>query len=189
MVNSKHKVLKVWMVKRVLKYYDYAVTFSEFPDEIALCVNITNCPGHCKQCSEPWLLSNVGTELTNQEIDKMIIGHPDCTVFGMMGGDSDHLDVIRIASYIKNKYNIKIGLYSGVDYIDVDLIPYVDYYKIGRWIAPEGPAEEWNKMNCGPLRFTFSNQLFFEKKDNKLVNATYKFRKQPINNLSQYIIK
>ena len=52
-----------------LKYYDVAITFSEFIDEIALCVNISGCPCHCDNCSEPWLRPWVGTILTNEEIE------------------------------------------------------------------------------------------------------------------------
>ena len=34
----------------MLKVYDVAVTMSEFPDEITLAVNISNCPGMCDGC-------------------------------------------------------------------------------------------------------------------------------------------
>ena len=94
-----------------LKYYDVAVTFSEFPDEVTLCVNISNCPGMCDGCSEPWLLEDVGTLLTNEEIDKLISEHQDITVFGLMGGDSNHKDCERIANYVHSTYpNIKVGM-------------------------------------------------------------------------------
>ena len=83
-----------------LKYYDYAVTFSEFPDEVALCVNISGCPCCCDNCSEPWLRPWVGTLLTNEEIDRLIKENPDITLFGLMGGDSNYDDVVRIICYI-----------------------------------------------------------------------------------------
>ena len=38
-----------------MKYTDTQVTFSEFPDEIALCINISNCPWHCPGCHSPEL--------------------------------------------------------------------------------------------------------------------------------------
>lgn len=172
----------------MLKYYDYAVTFSEFPDEVALCVNITNCPGMCEQCSEPWLRLDIGSELTNEAIQNLINSHCYCTVFGLMGGDIDHEDIKRIADYIHANSNMKVGFYSGMDSIDIDLLPYIDLYKIGRWIAPKGDAKTWSRESCGPLPFPFSNQLYFEKKDGQLVNATYKFRKNPLHDLTRYII-
>lgn len=172
-----------------LKYYDVAITFSEFPDHVALCVNISGCPCHCSECSEPWLRSWVGTLLTNDEIDKLISEHEDITLFGLMGGDSNYEDCIRITNYIHEKYpQIKVGIYSGRDFINLDLANVIDVYKIGRWIKPEGLVEEWHLYNNGVLQFPWSNQLYFERIDGKLVNATYKFRKNKIGDPTRYII-
>ena len=177
------------MENKPLKYYDVAVTFSEFPDCITLCVNISNCPGMCSNCSEPWLLKDIGTELTNEEIDKLIEQNPLITVFGLMGGDSNQDDCIRVADYVHSKYpDIKVGMYSGREFINLDLAQHLDYYKIGRWIMPKGDVKDWWRTNCGPLQFPFSNQLLFKKIDNKLVNITNEFRKQPISDLKRYII-
>ena len=183
----------------MIKYFDYAVTFAEFPEETSLVVNISECPGYCGHkegdkfiidCSEPWLLESVGTELTELEIDKMIKENPGITLFGFMGGDNDHNDVIRCCKYIRKNYPaLKIGIYSGFEFINMELAKYVDYYKIGRFIMPMGPVEEWHKTNCGPLPFPYSNQLMFECKDGKLINITYKFRKEKISNPERFIIR
>lgn len=184
----------------MLKFYDYAVTFAEFPDEISLSINISNCPGNCGHvdengkfildCSEPWLLGDVGEELTESKIDELIAIHPDCTVFGLMGGDSDHNDVVRISNYIHTKYpNMKVGMYSGREFMNMKLLECLDLYKIGRWIMPEGPVEDWHKTNCGVLQFPWSNQLLFEKVGNLWYNVTYKFRKEKINNPERFIVR
>ena len=172
----------------MLKVYDSAITFSEFPDEIAICLNITNCPGMCSHCSEPWLREDIGTLLTEDVIQEYIDKNPHCTVFGIMGGDRDHQDVIRIAKYVHAHSNMKVGVYSGLDYIDLDLVPYVDLYKIGRWIQPQGDVETWHQTNNGVLQFPWSNQLYFIKEGNKLINATQMFRTQPLSDLKRYII-
>jgi anaerobic ribonucleoside-triphosphate reductase activating protein len=175
-----------------LKYWspDTSVTFSEFPDETALCINISNCPCHCDSCSEKYLKDDIGTLLTNDEIDNLIAKHSDCTLFGLMGGDSNYPDCIRITNYIHKKYpKWKVGIYSGRDFIDLDLAQVVDVYKIGRWIMPVGDSKDWWKKNCGVLQFPFSNQLYFERVDGKLVNETQKFRKNPISNLERYIVR
>lgn len=173
----------------MLKVYDSAVTFSEFPDEIALCVNISNCPGTCDNCSEPWLREDIGEELTDEKINELINLHPNITVFGLMGGDSDYKDVKRIAEYVHKTYpNIKVGIYSGRDYIVEDLISVIDLYKIGRWITPSENIEEWKNKNWGPLQWPVSNQLLFEKINGLLVNITYKFREN-LGAWDQYIIK
>lgn len=172
----------------MLKVYDSAVTFGEFPNEISICLNISNCPGTCELCSEPWLRQDVGELLTEEVIQKYIDSHLDCSLFGIMGGDRDHKDIIRIAQYVHSHSNMKVGVYSGLDYIDLELASYVDCYKIGRWIPPKGPEDKWYETNNGVLQFPWSNQLYFIKDGTKLINATDLFRKQPISNLNRYII-
>ena len=80
--------------------------------------------------------------LTEKYLDVLMETYPDITMIGLMGGDSDHQDVIRICNYIHNKFNKKVGMYSGQDSIDLDLASCLDYYKTGRWIFPSGPKEE-----------------------------------------------
>lgn len=176
----------------MLKYYDYAVTFAEFPDCITLAVNISNCPGYCDGCSEPWLLKDIGEELTNEKIDELIKDHPGISVFGLMGGDSDHDDVVRIANYVHEKHHLKVGMYSGREYMSTKLLNCLDLYKIGRFIMPKGPIEEWHQTNNGVLQFPWSNQLLFEKLQTKdgesWVNTTYKFRKEKVGNPARFII-
>ena len=172
----------------MLKFYDHAVTFVEFPDEIALCVNITNCPCCCEGCSEPWLKEDIGEPLTEQAIDMLITAHPGCTTFGLMGGDRDHKEIARISDYIHKKYQMKVGFYSGADEVDQKLINFVDFYKVGRWIKPQGDESTWSSQVCGPINFPFSNQKYFEKHDGKLIDATYKFRQTPLGRLSRYVL-
>lgn len=172
----------------MLKYYDVAIAFSEFPDEIALCLNISNCPCHCSQCSEPWLKEDIGTELTTEEILRLLKANPHCTVLGLMGGDADHEDIIRIINVIHAHSNIKVGFYSGLDVIDMRIASCVDFYKIGRWIAPTGDPKDWYRHSCGPLAFPFSNQRYFERRGDQLYDATEKFRKAPLNDLQRYIV-
>lgn len=176
---------------RPLKYLGKAaVTFSEFPDETALLVNISDCPCLCDNCSEPELRPWVGTLLADKEVDRLIEAHPDCTLFGLMGGDSNYSDCVRIANHIHAKYpKWKVGIYSGREFLDLGLAQVMDAYKIGRWIMPIGDSKDWWKRNCGVLQFTFSNQLYFERVGGRLVNATWKFRKSPVSDLERYIIR
>ncbi|MBO7732407.1 MAG: hypothetical protein J6S67_07635 [Methanobrevibacter sp.] len=172
----------------MLKFYDTAVTFSEFPDEIAICANITNCPCNCDNCSEPWLKDDIGEVLDEEAIQKLLNEHKDCSVFGIMGGDSDQGDIIRIADYIHSHSNLKVGFYSGRDYINIQLVPHLDYYKIGRWITPVGEVDKWPLTTCGPLQFPFTNQIYFQCIGDKLINCSHLFRKNPIHDLQRYVI-
>lgn len=173
----------------MLKYWkpDTKVVFAEFPGEVALAVNITNCPCHCAKCSEPYLCNDIGDELTFDEIDKLIKSNEGITMFGIMGGDCSHRDVMEVARYIHNHYDgIKVGMYSGCDWLDTLLMYELDAYKIGKYVADD------TKPNWGPLPLPMSNQLYFEKRilngTTFWENATYKFRKNPVNDYSRQIV-
>ena len=56
----------------MIKYTETQVTFSEVPDEISLCINISNCPHRCKNCHSPHLQEDIGEELTFEVLDKLI---------------------------------------------------------------------------------------------------------------------
>ena len=49
-----------------MKYLNTEIGFIEFPNEISLLINITNCPFHCEGCHSPELWENIGIELTKQ---------------------------------------------------------------------------------------------------------------------------
>lgn len=105
----------------MLKYTELAVTFAEFPDEIAVCLNISNCPCQCTHCSEPWLRQDIGIPLTDEVLEGILQKYADCTLLGLMGGDSDHSDVVRIADFVHKHTGWKVGMYSGLDAIDLTL--------------------------------------------------------------------
>ena len=109
-----------------------------------------------------------------------------------MGGDKDHKYLCDLLKHIKSK-NIKTAFYSGFDFLDMHLIEYLDYYKIGRFILPEGDSSDWHKKSCGPINFPWSNQKIFKVVHTSdiynLVDITDEFRKDPLGDLNRYIIK
>ena len=44
----------------MLKYVDTKVTFAEVPNEISLCINISNCPCKCHNCHSSYLAEDIG---------------------------------------------------------------------------------------------------------------------------------
>lgn len=169
----------------MLKYLDSAVVFQEFPDEIALAVDITQCPCTCEGCSESYLREDIGEFLTNDAIDELIKKHRGVSLFGLMGGDNDHEDCIRVADYIHAKYpSLKVGMYSGFDSLDLELAKHLDYYKVGRFIMVDS-LQEYG----GPINFPNSNQIMYKNVNGNLLNITQKFRKDVPNDISKYIIK
>ena len=149
----------------MLKYYNYMVTFSEVPDEITLCINISNCPIRCPDCHSKFLWDDIGTPLTNETISNIINNNKDVTCICLMGGDGDIKDICRILFYIKYNFpNYKLCWYSGKNYnfivkktIFNKVISKLDYIKTGPYIKKFGGLDNPN-----------TNQRFYkiEKKDN-----------------------
>ena len=155
----------------MLKYYDYAVVFQEVPDEISLAIEIVNCPHKCIDCHSPWLRGNDGTALNEEEIIRLIRKFPYISCICLMGGDSDHDEVRRIAEFIHLNSDKKVAMYSGDDSLDDSLIPVLDYYKIGSY-----------QKDLGPLSSKKTNQRFYKIDNGKLVDITYRF----INKIIQF---
>lgn len=163
----------------MLKYTDTMVTFREVPDEISLCINISNCPIHCPNCHSKELWEDIGKELTVDELDDIIDHNIDCNVVVIMGGDADPKEVNAIAQYIIRHYDLKVCWYSGKETIspDIDLCNF-DYIKLGPYIEEKGGLDK-----------STTNQKFYQVYPTKSVDEkgylifglediTYKFWKQ-----------
>ena len=155
----------------MLKYTDTQVTFAEVPDEITLCINISNCPCQCKGCHSSYLAEDIGYWITHAQIDSKIITNRGITCVCFMGGDSEPKEVDFWAGYIKEKYpNLKVAWYSGRQELSKDINLWnFDYVKLG-------PFNE----ELGPLNSRTTNQRFYKvfhlsSKKSKLMDITHKF--------------
>lgn len=153
----------------MLKYHSTYIGFREIPDEISLCINITNCPNNCKGCHSPWLQKDEGIPLTYVELKKLIQSNKGITCVCFMGGDKEPWEIKRLASLIKEETDLKTAWYSGKDYLmDLSVNIAFDYVKIGPYIEEFGPLDSK----------TTNQQLFkFDWKTCILDNITYKFWK------------
>ena len=129
-----------------MKYTDTQITFTEFPDEISLCINISNCPWHCPGCHSPELWKDVGTKLTFKELHHLISINDGITLVGFMGGDYDTPYLNELAEYVKNiDPPLKVGWYSGnsrlSDYINTE---WFDYIKLGPYDKELGGLDNPN---------------------------------------------
>lgn len=156
-------ILQNWGIN-MLKYYDHAVVLQEVPDEISLAIDIVNCPHKCIECHSPWLRGDDGVALSEEEIIRLIRKFPYVSCICLMGGDSDHEEVRRIAEFIHLNSNKKVAMYSGDDFLDESLIPVLDYYKIGSY-----------QKDLGPLSSERTNQRFYKIDNGELVDITYQF--------------
>ena len=153
-----------------MKYESYLVTFTEVPDEISLCFNITGCPCHCEGCFEPWLREDTGTPLTQAVLEALIDAHPHITCVCFLGGDGRYAEMAELIKAVKVKYpKLKWAMYSGIPGLVEVVGRYLDYYKIGPYM-PE----------FGPLNSKTTNQKFFKKENGDWVDITSVFQKEKI---------
>lgn len=127
----------------MLKYVNVMVTFSEIPDNITLCINISGCPNRCKGCHSPFLWEDVGEPLNKESFLELISNNPGITCVCLMGGDQDPSTITWLAKCSKEAYpELKVAWYSGLPKIHKDIdTHYFDYIKIGPFIEELGPLE------------------------------------------------
>ena len=160
----------------MLKYVNYDITFQEIPDEITLCINISNCPCHCIGCHSSYLAEDIGEKLTLDKIYKLIENNEGITCICFMGGDSSPKEIDMFARCIKDLYDIKVAWYSGRQELSKYInLKWFDFIKLGPYI------EEF-----GPLNSKTTNQRFYQvikshyedgTSGYELLDTTYKFWK------------
>lgn len=156
----------------MIKYVDTLVSFQEVPDEISLCINISNCPCHCKECHSAYLAEDIGEELNSKALEKLILSNMGISCVCLMGGDSNPEEIEELAMLLKFQswYPVKVAWYSGRQYIPEEIcIDYFDYIKIGPYIPELGGLDSEN-----------TNQIMYQVIDEKLIDITYKFRRNAV---------
>lgn len=151
----------------MLKYVDTKVVFAEIPDEITLAINISNCPCHCKGCHSPYLAEDIGTELTFNELRRLIKNNSGISCIAFMGGDSEPERIDALASFVTNHYQLKAAWYSGRQELSKDIeLRNFDYIKLGPYIE-----------ELGPLSSRTTNQRLYRVEKEVLIDITNKFWK------------
>ena len=151
----------------MLKYLNTQVTFSEVPDEITLCINITGCKIGCKNCHSSYLAEDIGEELNSPSLKELISNNKGITCICFMGGDSNPLEVDALAQFIKINYPIKTAWYSGRQELSKDInLNNFNFIKLGPYIE-----------DLGPLNSKTTNQRFYKIEEGKLVDITNLFWK------------
>lgn len=137
----------------MLKYVDTAVTLREIPDEITLCINISNCPCHCKGCHSSYLAGDIGEYLTYKSLVDLIGSNNGITCIAFMGGDNESASVNHLARFIKKTFWwLRIAWYSGRQELSTDIeLKNFNYIKLGPYVEELGPLNNPN-----------TNQRFYE---------------------------
>lgn len=167
----------------MLKYLNTQVTFSEVPDEITLCINITGCKVGCRNCHSSYLAEDIGNPLIYKRIingktvvdcsplSNLIDANTGITCVCLMGGDSNP-EYINILGKSIKLHHLKSAWYSGRQELakEIDL-KWFDFLKLGPYIE-----------ELGPLNSKTTNQRMYKvvEQDNnyELVDITDKFWKE-----------
>lgn len=153
-----------------LRYQGYAIVLEEVPNEISLAFNISGCPHHCDGCHSQNLWEYKGN-LLSEDIIPIIELYKDyisCVCF--MGGDQNIEELKTLCSIVKQKYQLKICIYSGEDKLDIfqEIIHdnNLDYLKLGRYIKEKGG-----------LNKSTTNQIMYKIQKDNIWNITSIFQR------------
>lgn len=154
----------------MLRYVNYDIVFQEVPGEVTLAINLSNCPNHCKGCHSPYLMKNVGEQLTEEVLDGLLTKYGSAiTCLCFMGGDIEPSEVERLSIYVsgQTKGRIKTGWYSGKKELPSGCSPEnFNYIKLGPYIE-----------SLGGLNSPSTNQRFYRVEQSGMVDLTGWFLK------------
>lgn len=152
----------------MLYYTEICLSPYEVPEHNSICIYISGCCNHCKNCHYPMLQkTNFGDELLGnfKKIVQLYENQATCICFLGEGKNTayeheEFYQMIRIAK----KYNLKTCLYCGRDIEVEEWMKIFDFVKLGSY-----------QEDCGGLNDKTTNQKFLEKTKNEYINITYKF--------------
>ncbi len=155
----------------MLKYTDYDIVFSEIPNEVTLAISLSNCPHRCVGCHSPQLRADIGEELNEKSLEKILDKYGDfitCVCF--MGGDASPADVNKCAAFIQNKWKgtKQTAWYSGSNELSNQIsLNNFNFIKLGQY-----------KPDLGGLDSKNTNQRLYEIDNLKLNDITFKMQKK-----------
>ena len=149
-----------------MKFVSYDIVFREIPDEVALAINISNCPNRCENCHSPHLLEDTGEELTESVLSGLLVAYGNAiTCVCFMGGDNSPDEVLNLAKFVRT-YSLKTAWYSGKSELHEGALQSFDYIKLGQYIE-----------ELGGLSSPTTNQRFYRIENEIMDDVTEKFYK------------
>lgn len=148
-----------------MKFSYPQVVLQEVPGEISFAISISGCPIKCAGChsQETWNPNFGDTLDINSLLDKYE-NYVTCVLF--YGGEW-HPAELKIALLNVRARGLKTCLYTGSNKPIKALLPYLDYIKIGRWVA-----------SYGGLSSPTTNQRFYKIVDGLLLDQTHLFQQE-----------
>ena len=152
----------------MLFYTDFCVTHGEVPGESTLCIYISGCQYHCKDCHNPELQrANYGEILSERYYTMLDLYGSQITCICFLGeGESTPKTQKELTSYvaINKKRGYKSCLYSGKDTGFEEWMVIFDYVKLGSF-----------QRDLGPLTSPTTNQRMLQKTETGYKDVTFRF--------------
>lgn len=126
------------------------IVFEEIPDMVTLAVSISNCQNNCFGCHSSFLKKDIGDELDEDEISRMIEENYGINCFLFLGEGNDINTILSLNDFIKAKYGIETAIYSGRDSVEDIFFDKFDFVKVGSY-----------NHNLGPLNKRTTNQRLY----------------------------
>lgn len=126
----------------MIKYVSSQVTFMEIPTEVTLSLSISNCRNRCRGCHSAFLREDIGTELDDAELDRLIRRNEGITAVLLLGEGKDRERILKLAETIRKRYKLKAGIYSGRERVEEDIWLAFDYVKVGAYSERFGSLDK-----------------------------------------------
>lgn len=147
----------------MIRYVSSMVTFAEIPTEVTLSLAISGCLNRCPGCHSPELRKDIGVELSDEILDKLIRDNDGITCVLLLGEGNDPTRLIQLAERVRSN-GLAVALYSGRNEIEEELWKKFDYIKIGSW-----------NYKLGPLNQKTTNQRLYKINENERIDITERF--------------
>jgi len=122
-----------------------SVVMEEIPDMVCLAVDISNCLGRCEGCHSPFLMDNIGRELTPEVVDALISDNFGVNCFLLLGEGNDQKAFLDLARYVKSAHkDLALAIYSGRVEVEDEFYSLFDYVKVGPYLPSKGPLNNRN---------------------------------------------
>lgn len=129
----------------MLYYTETGLSHAEVPGEAALCIYLSGCTFHCKNCHYPALQRpNYGTPLNEHYWDLIALYQHQATCVCFLGeGAGTNAEREEFKEYVTyaKRHGLKACLYSGRDTTIEPWMHLFDYIKLGSYQEAFGPLD------------------------------------------------
>ncbi|WP_228517517.1 anaerobic ribonucleoside-triphosphate reductase activating protein [Aliidiomarina indica] len=126
-----------------MRFSEEQIVWQEVPGQTSLAYTITGCNIGCKGCHSTHTWPIGSGELLSERYFRTRLDAYDglitCVLF--LGGEWHQAGLIKLLKIAREK-RLKTCLYTGLERVPATLLNYLDYVKLGPWMASRGGLAE-----------------------------------------------